>query len=55
MGVILINHGDTDFIIRKGDRIAQAVLSKVYQAELIEVQKLNETDRGEKGFGSTGT
>jgi dUTP pyrophosphatase len=42
------------YIIRKGDRIAQAVLNKVEQAEIEVVDGLDETERGQKGFGSTG-
>nr|WP_096440720.1 dUTP diphosphatase [Alteribacter populi] len=42
------------YIIRKGDKIAQAVLNRVPQAEFIEVDKLGATDRGEGGFGSSG-
>jgi len=53
VGVILINHGDTAFIVKRGDRIAQAVFSRVHQAVLVEVAELNATDRGTGGFGST--
>lgn len=52
--VILANQGNTPFVVRKGDRIAQAVFNKVYQATLIEADELTETSRGENGFGSTG-
>ena len=52
--VILINHGDFDFEIIPGMRIAQMVISKYVQVELVEVDNLDETERGEKGFGSTG-
>ena len=51
--VILINHGQDDFQIEIGDRIAQAVVNKVAIAELIEVQELSKTDRADRGFGST--
>jgi len=54
IGVILINHGNTAFIVRCGDRIAQAVFSNVQQAALVEVEEITETSRGENGFGSTG-
>ena len=54
IGVILINHGNTAFCVKPGDRIAQGVLSKIYQVKFIEAQELNETIRGENGFGSTG-
>ena len=52
--VILINFSDEDFKIGRGDRIAQLVISKVYQAELSETDSLNNTHRGEGGFGHTG-
>lgn len=54
-GVILVNLGHEPFIIRQGDRIAQAVLMKVEQIEWNEVESLDETDRGLGGFGSTGS
>jgi len=52
--VILINHGKNDFIINNNDRIAQFVIAPVVNTTFIEVEKLDETDRGEGGFGSTG-
>jgi dUTP pyrophosphatase len=52
--VILINHSDTDFTIKKGDRIAQMVFAAVYSVELKEAFELNSTIRGDGGFGSTG-
>jgi dUTP pyrophosphatase len=52
--VILINHGDEDFFINKGDRIAQLVVAPVPQALMIEVENLDDTMRGSGGFGSTG-
>ena len=52
--VILINHGEEDFTIRRGDRIAQLVIAPVVQAEWSEVDSLDETARGAGGFGSTG-
>jgi len=52
--VILINHGEADFIIRRGDRIAQLVIAPVVQAAWAEVDALDETARGAGGFGSTG-
>ena len=52
--VILINLGDTAFIIEKGLRIAQMVLCPVIKATLKEVETLEETKRGSGGFGSTG-
>ena len=52
--VIIYNHGNTDFVINNGDRIAQMVLSPVIKMELEEVKDLPETTRGKGGFGSTG-
>jgi dUTP pyrophosphatase len=52
--VILINHGAEPFEIRRGDRVAQLVLAPVTLAEWHEVAQLDETDRGTRGFGSTG-
>ena len=54
VGVILINLSTEDFKIDDGERIAQMVISKHEQAEWLEVNKLEETDRGVDGFGSTG-
>ena len=52
--VILINHGEEDFVIRRGDRIGQLVIAPVVQAVWAEVASLDETVRGAGGFGSTG-
>ena len=52
--VILINHGEEDFTVRRGDRIAQLLVSPVVQASWAEVESLDETARGAGGFGSTG-
>jgi len=52
--VILINLGEADFAIRRGDRIAQLVVAPVIQAGWREVDSLEETARGAGGFGSTG-
>ena len=52
--VILINHGDEDFVIERGDRIAQIVVAPVQRGNLVEVEDLDETARGSGGFGSTG-
>ena len=53
--VILINLGKEKFSVKKGERIAQMVVSPVIQAQLEEVLELSVTDRGAGGFGSTGT
>ena len=52
--IIIYNHGDTDFNINNGDRIAQMILSPVIKMELEETNDLPETIRGVEGFGSTG-
>lgn len=52
--IIMMNHGNSDFAIERGDRIAQLVLAPVMLAAWEEVEKLDETDRGAAGFGSTG-
>jgi dUTP pyrophosphatase len=54
IGVLLINHGDAPFSIRRGERIAQMVIAPVARAELVPAASLSETDRGGGGFGSTG-
>jgi dUTP pyrophosphatase len=54
VSVLLINHGDEPFTIRRGERIAQLVIAAVTQANLVEVAALSSTDRGSGGFGSTG-
>ena len=54
VGVILINLGQEDFLIKRGDRIAQLVLSDVKRESLEEVNELDETIRDDSGFGSTG-
>jgi len=52
--VILTNFGKEDFIVNRGDRIAQLVITKVEKAYIVEVQELNSTKRNEGGFGHTG-
>ncbi|MFU8858970.1 MAG: dUTP diphosphatase [Cyclonatronaceae bacterium] len=52
--VIVINHGQQDFIIRHGDRIAQMVVAPVVQVRPVVVDDLPESTRGHGGFGSTG-
>ena len=54
VGVILINHGQEPFVIRRGERIAQMVIARHEQVEVAEVDTLDETVRGAGGFGSTG-
>ena len=52
--VILINLNDKVFIVEKGLRIAQMVVCPIVQANLEEVEELDDTNRGKSGFGSTG-
>ena len=52
--VILYNHGDSDFLIKNSDRIAQMILTPVIKMNLEETNTLPETFRGKGGFGSTG-
>jgi dUTP pyrophosphatase len=54
INVLLINHGEVPFTIRRGERIAQMVIAQVARAELIATTALSDTDRGSGGFGSTG-
>ncbi len=54
VSVLLINHGDAPFAIRRGERIAQMVIAPVAQAQLVAVDQLSTTDRGSGGYGSTG-
>lgn len=54
IGVILINHSKEDFLVTKHMKIAQMVVKPIYDIDIVEVDNLNETDRGEDGFGSTG-
>ncbi len=52
--IIMINLAKEDYTINPGERIGQLVLKKVYKAEFEQVEKLEETDRNEGGFGHTG-
>ena len=54
IGVILVNLSEEEFVIENGERVAQLVIAKHEQAQWIEVENLDETDRGAGGFGSTG-
>ena len=54
VGVILINAGENDFIIARGDRIAQMVVQQLTDIQLVAAEQLSETARGAGGFGSTG-
>jgi len=52
--VLLINHGQESFTIKHGERIAQGVIANVPPVKLVEVDELDETERGSGGFGHTG-
>jgi len=52
--IVLFNFSDKDFHIRKGDRIAQMVISKIERVKIIEVENISGSERGTQGFGSTG-
>ena len=54
IGVILINHGESDFVVTKHMKIAQMVVKPIYDINIEEVKDLNDSDRGQGGFGSTG-
>lgn len=52
--VLMFNFGDNVFSVKKGDKIAQLILEQIFIPELQEVEQLDKTVRGDKGFGSTG-
>ena len=52
--LILINFGNKDFTVKRGQRIAHMIINKIELPQIIEVTELNETDRGPSGFGHTG-
>jgi dCMP deaminase len=54
LGIVLINHGMEDFGVRRGDKIAQAILNRIEVAEIEESDMLSESERGDRGFGSSG-
>jgi dUTP pyrophosphatase len=54
IGVILVNLSNEDFVVNDGERICQMIIAKHEKAEWIQVDVLNETDRGAGGFGHTG-
>ena len=55
VGIVLFNTSKEDFKIEKHDKIAQILIQKIEQAQIEEVETLDDTQRGEGGFGSTGT
>lgn len=54
IGIVLFNHSNQDYTIRRGDRVAQLILERFEVAAVEEVKELDTTARGPKGFGSTG-
>ena len=54
LGVVLINHGSKSFRVKRGTRIAQLVIQRRLEVEVIEIEALGDTPRGHGGFGSTG-
>lgn len=54
LAVVLVNHGETPFVVSRGMRIAQLVISPVERAEWTEVESLPDTERGAGGYGHTG-
>lgn len=54
IGVVLINLSDKDFVINDGDRIAQLIIARHESAEWVQVDRLDETERGDGGYGHTG-
>jgi dUTP pyrophosphatase len=54
MGIRMLNHSDNDYTVKKGDRVAQLVLYPLVTAETSWSETVHETERGEKGFGSSG-
>jgi dUTP pyrophosphatase len=54
IGIIIVNLSDEPFVVNNGDRIAQMIISKYERAEMIQVERLDSTERGEGGFGHTG-
>jgi len=55
VGVVMFNHAENEFVVKKGDRVAQLVCEKIAYPEIEILDTLDETVRGEGGFGSTGT
>ena len=54
IGIVMINWGSESFLVKRGDRIAQMIISRVYRTDLEEVDDLDATPRGKGGFGHTG-
>eukprot|EP00741_Cyanophora_paradoxa_P005917 tig00000949_g5735.t1 len=54
VGVVLFNHSDKPFEVKKGDRVAQLILERISTPDVVEVDDLDSTERGAGGYGSTG-
>ena len=54
IGVLIINHGDDDFTVAAGERVAQLILERIITPEVLELDYISDTQRGSGGFGSTG-
>jgi dUTP pyrophosphatase len=54
IGVLIINHGDDDFTVAAGERVAQLILERIMTPEVVELDAVSDTQRGSGGFGSTG-
>jgi len=54
IGVILFNFSNIDYEVKVGDKIAQLIVEKIYFPEIVEVDSIDKTDRGDNGFGSSG-
>ena len=54
IGVVLVNLSQQDFVVNDGERIAQMVIARHEQGDFVEVEQLDETERGEGGYGHTG-
>ena len=52
--LIVINHGQQAFTLKHGDRMAQMVVQKIHQAEIVQTSEVDQTQRGHSGLGSTG-
>lgn len=55
VGVVMFNHADQEFEVKKGDRIAQLICERILYPDIEEATTLSTTERGAAGFGSTGT
>ena len=51
VGVVLFNHAEEDFQVKRGDRVAQLILERISMASAVEVEELDSTERGAGGFG----